>query len=447
MATILNEEVTLGRDNTGKHINGGEVGGNGNVLNTEVTRNESPNLLKDDYDADIVKMGFTNGYINALTRSTGYKQTKSMRYGYFSIDLRKGDDAVAQAVNSVTADQARGNNGAKVTIKVNNARIFDLTDQIMFKGVSGWAKNDDGSFRELEHMSLNGLVRKVDTTANEIEVQLINGNVTTTIPANTPIYVLGHAAAELDAASVPYSALPTDRTQYMQKFMVQSLVGNVMLESDKNANWDREDIDEILLQQFITDVERSYIFGAKGYMFDDVTRMWTYTTSGIIEQILENGGKVMSIPKNKFDDKQLLDMVSEVFVGNSGSNTRYIFTGNGFTNHLFSLPNIVKYQNVNDVVRSFEYDFKRLRVMNYTLLNASHPMLDMMGYTDAAIIIDKQYLQRRVFRSLKETELALETAGVLDAKSTVWCEISSVILKYPQCHMLVILEPAEEEEP
>lgn len=454
MATVIDNKVTNGVDGVGKHLTGGEPGANGNPLNTDIVRNEnvSPNLLHDVYDEQVVKMGFTNGYINAITRETGFKATKSMRYGYFSIDLRVGKDSVKTQFTITTEAQGRGIAGQPnhlVSVAVNNPNVFDITDQIQFRGIPGYYKNESGVGEAKEHMCLNGIVRAINYTDSTLSVQFINGtygNETQTIPADTEIYILGHAAGELDAATVPYSAVPTDKEQYMQKFMVQSLVGNVMMESEKNASWDKDDIDELLLQQFITDVEKAYIFGAKGYLMDQTTKMWTYTTSGIIEQIIENGGNVIEINKSEFDDAKLIETMSTVFVGNSGSNTRYLFTGNGFATKLFTLPGIVKYQNVNDVERRFEYDFKRIRLMSYTLLNASHPMLDYMGMTDAALVIDKQYLQRRVFRSLEETELCLKEAGVLDATSTVWCEISSVILKYPKCHALILLVDDEESK-
>lgn len=129
--------------------------------------------------------------------------------------------------------------------------------------------------------------------------------------------------------------------------------------------------------------------------------------------------------------------MSEIFIGNSGSNTRYLYTGNTFATSLFKLPSIQKYQNVNDTVRKFEYDFRRIRMMNYTLLNVSHPLLDKMNMGNYALVMDRQYIQRRVFRSLKETQLMLEKTGAYDGKSTVWSEISSIVVKYPLTHGII----------
>ena len=41
-----------------------------------------------------------------------------------------------------------------------------------------------------------------------------------------------------------------------------------------------------------------------------------------------------------------------------------------------------------------------------------------------------------MFRTLEETALELQKTGTYDGDSTVWSEISSVILKYPKVHAL-----------
>lgn len=445
-----NYEATPGRDNVGEHLVGGKVGSNATAASEGVAREKSEGLLLEKYARQIVKMGFGGSPLNAIVRSVAAKVTKAMRYGYFSIDLRQNKGKMVGSYKIANADEARGVGGATTEISVVNAKLFDETDVIQFRGVTGWAELKGGVMKELEGMCLNALVRKVDTTANKLTVQFINGYYKasdpkiTEIPDGCDIYILGHAAAELDAATVPYTAMPTSNEQYMQKFMVQTVVGNIYNESEKNADFDKEDIDEMALQQFLMDVEKAYIFGAKGYLWDASTRQYTYTTSGLIEQMIENGSPVIHVYRDNWDDKKLLETFGEVFIGNSGSNTRYLFTGNTFSTSMFTLDGIIKYQNVNDTERRFEYDWRKIRVMSYTLLNMAHPLLDYMDRSNIALVLDKQYIERHVFRSLEETEVELKKAGLLDAKSTVLCEISSLVLKYAKCHAMIILEEGSD---
>lgn len=423
---------TNGSDGAGVHVN--------DDLKTDTVREVGSNLLKDAYDDDIVKMGFSTAPINAMTRDMGFKQIRSMRYGYYSVDLRVTEDSVKTSL-TLTSTAVDREKPAIVQLEVNNEGVFDKTDQIIFSGIDGY--NKDG-------VAMRGVclaARVANVTTGKLELQFLNGKENVEIPAGTTIYILGHAASEIDASTVPYSALPTEKTQYMQKFMVQSLVSNVMIDSMKEVKWDKSDIDELVMQQFAEDIEKTYIFGVRSYTYDTTTRLYTYTCSGIIEQLVDGGGVVKDITVggaagsgNEFSYAKILDLMNELFIGNSGSNTRYCFMGSGFATEFFKIPEIVKYQNVNDTEHKFEFDFRKIKLMNYTLLCLSHPLLDKLGHTDCALIIDRQYLQKRVFYTVGQTELKLKETGAYDGKSTVWSEISSPILKYPQCHGFVTMK-------
>jgi hypothetical protein len=56
------------------------------------------------------------------------------------------------------------------------------------------------------------------------------------------------------------------------------------------------------------------------------------------------------------------------------------------------------------------------------------------------MILDMKYVERHVFRAMTEDQLDLMEIGVKDSKEVRCVEISSLLLKYPQCHALVVLE-------
>lgn len=91
----MNQAVVEGTVGKGQHLSGvytnapsGSAG-----ADTDVARALVPDLIRDAFDDKVVKMGFTAGQINAMTREIGYRPIKSMVYGYYSVDLRqiKGD--------------------------------------------------------------------------------------------------------------------------------------------------------------------------------------------------------------------------------------------------------------------------------------------------------------------------------------------------------------------
>lgn len=420
--------VTTGADGAAAHLSGL------NGAETDITRALIPGLLKTPFDDQVVKMGWATTPINAMTREMGYKPLKAMEYGYYSVDLRDVEDAVNGAVT--IPNNYSATSPARVNVVVDNAEKFDVTDLIVFAGATSKTAGVD----------LVGRVAAVTTSTNTLAVQLLNAKSTNgssvtqvSIADNTVIYILGHAAAEVDAQTTPYAALPTEQKQYMQKFMVQSLISSVMIESEKEVNWGKADINELLMQQFVEDIEKTYIWGVKSYTYDAVTHLYTRTTSGIVEQMIEGGSPVISITESTFSKQDILDAMSKIFIGNSGSTQRYMFTGIDFATAMFSLNGIQDWMNVNDTVQKFEYDFTRLRLFNFVLLNAPHPLFDKCGWKKNALVIDRQYLERRVFRSMDETALELKKTGAYDGESSVWSEISSVVLKYPKCHALIKL--------
>jgi hypothetical protein len=434
----MGQNVVAGHAGVGQHLSGaytnepsGSVG-----ADTDVTRALVPDLIKTAFDDKVVKMGFSAGQINAMTREIGYRPIKSMVYGYYSVDLRKINNTLAKEYAVTTANAGRKvPTYANIEVTDGTASMFDKTDVIYFRDVNGYSA--DG--KELEFVSLCARVAEVNSDGKTVTVQFLNANPAgQTIAAGTEIYILGHAAAEIDASTVPYAALPDKQEQFMQKFMVQSLISSVMMESEKEVDWGKTDIDELLMQQFIEDIEKFYVFGVKSYTFDSTTKLYTRTTSGIIEQMIEGGSKVIKIYKGDLEYADFLNAVNETFTGNTGSPKRYMFNGANVAPAIWGITDITKMANVKEFKNTFGYDFTGFDMLGYQLVHVPYPLLDKMERPNWSIVLDRQYVERRVFRSLDETILELKKTGAYDGESTVWSEISSVILKYPQVHALWI---------
>jgi hypothetical protein len=440
----MGQDATVGHEGVGQHLTGtftNEPSGSAGA-DTDITRALVPDLIKTGFDDKVVKMGFTTGQINAMTREIGYRPIKSMVYGYYSVDLRPIKETLAKEY-AVTAANAGRKIPSYATIEVTAgaASMFDKTDVISFRGVNGYSA--DG--KELNYVSLNARVCEVLSDGKSLKVQFLNANPKgQTIAEGTEIYILGHAACEVDASTVPYAALPDKQEQYMQKFMVQSLISSVMMESEKEVEWGKTDINELLMQQFIEDIEKFYVFGVKSYTFDPTTKLYTRTTSGIIEQMIEGGSKIVNIYKEDLKFADFLNAVNETFVGNTGSAKRYMFNGCNVAPAIWGITDITKMVGVKEYGDCFGYDFTGFDVLGYQLVHVPYPLLDRMNRKDWSLVLDRQYVERRVFRSMDETILELKKTGAYDGESTVLSEISSVVLKYPQVHALWIFHDGKK---
>lgn len=449
-AGTMQQSAMAGSENVGVQGQGSfSTAANGGAgLSEDLTRNVAPGLFRDQSDENIVKMGWSQTPINAMMRDMGSRKVNSTVFKHWSVDLRIVDGATAsekQTIDGKNLDRSIPN---PVDIKVADAYIFDETDQIMFVGVTGY-KVENGKYTALANVNLNAVVTAIKD-ATTITVQFLNGNTDTSntaavsIPENTLISILGHAAAEEDASTTPWFSLPTPDEQYIQKFMVQSQVSTVFNKSAQEVNWTESDVDEVIVHQLLEDIEKSYLFSVKSYTFNPTEKRYTRTCSGIIEQMMLGGSTVVELNKGDLEFADLLNATNDTFIGNSGSNTRYGYMGCNVAPAIWGIKDITKMVTIKEF-RAFNYDFSQLSLMGYNIRFYHHPLFDKMdkagtSYRNWALILDRQYIERRVYRSMEETVLELKKTGTYDGNSRVWCEMSAPVVKYPKAHALWIFK-------
>lgn len=441
-----NPNVTVetgGQNEPGTHVTGTippEPNGGGE-MSQGIIDAETPGFFTTTYDRDVVKFNWSSTPINLITRKIGFRKTPSLVYGFWSVGMRESTTktTAAKTLQASDIEDSEGNPGL-VEISVEAATRCDETDEIVFQGVNGC----DSKGNIVEFMPMNARVYSTDKVGKKITVQFLNAKEGMTIPSGTTVLILGHAIAEGDARVTPHASAPKPTYQNMQKFMTSASVTNEFLESAKEAKWGLSEITEMNNQQFIEEIEKCYVFGIRSKITDPQDQSVTYTCAGIIQQLLEGGSHIIKIAQKDLSDDTLIDAMSEIFTGNSGSNQRFLFDGSKFYTALLKIKDIYKQVNLNDTVRKFEYDWSRIRLSNFTLLQMPYTFLDKFGYGNYGIVLDMKYVERRVFRAMTDDQLDLMAIGVKDAKEVRCCEISSIAVKYPQCHALIVITDDEE---
>lgn len=422
----------------------------GSEMNYAVVSADIPDFFTTSFDKNIVKHAWATTPINTITRMIGFKQTKSPRYGYWSMGMRESCDQLdlAQKITFGSAESAYSTNGmpngtpTSVTLKVKNAKRFDITDQISFIGQYGVGLDHASNTNKvLPYLPLNAIVVGHDksSSVNTITVKFLNNMEGQELPVDAEIIILGHAVTEGDAQVAPHAASPTPTTQHMQKFMASASVTNMYLEAEKQATYGLSDLVDMTSQQFTEDIEKTYIWSVRQCITDDNTGAITWTTGGLIQQMIEGGAKIVTLKASTMNDGAIMDMMTDVFIGNTGSTNRYFFTGSELFKAFMKQKDIYKQVHNSDPVRKFEYDWARIRFGAYSLLQTPHPLFDKFKqYSGMGLVLDMQYVERHVFRAMTEDQLDMMSIGVKDAKDVRCVEISSILLKYPQCHALVM---------
>lgn len=433
-------------------------------LSNALIESEVPGFFTTTYDRDVVKYGWATIPLNLIMRKIGFRHTNSLKYGYWFLGLREDTSTLSANVTISSGDSYIDEtnekpNETEIYVPKEHAARFDKAVQIMFPGVDGVNKKGE----VIEFMPATALVRKIEYNqtlaggkATKLTVQFVGVKEGTTITAGEDIIVLGHAIEEGDARVTARASNPVPTHQLMQKFMCSAAVTNEYLQAAKEAKYGETDLKDQNNEAFLCEIEKSYIWGRRAILRDIVTGNPTQMAAGLIQQMLEGGSHVVKISLSAFKDKDgnsdeiIMGALSELFVGNTGSATRYLLHGMKFFQNLMSSKDIRRQVNVNDTVRKFEYDWSKLRLGPYVLLGMVHPLLDKLKkFSNWGIVLDLKYVERRVFRAMTEDQLDLYKLGVSDAKEFRCCEISSLLLKYPECHGLIIfvddLGEAEKE--
>lgn len=432
-------------------------------MSAALIETEVPGFFTTTYDRDVVKYGWATTPLNLIMRKIGFRHTNSLKYGYWALGLREDTSTLAKDITITEGDSYINSDNEKpeetvIYVPKDHAARFDKAVQIMFPGIDG--VNSKGEV--VEFMPATALVRKVEYNqeitsgkkGTKLTVQFVGVKAGTTIAAGEDIVVLGHAIEEGDARVTARASNPVPTYQLMQKFMCSAAVTNEYLQAAKEAKYGENDLKEQNNEAFLCEIEKSYIWGRRAILRDIVSGNPTQMAAGLIQQMLEGGSHVVKISLTAFKDKDgnsdeiIMGALAELFVGNTGSATRYLFHGMKFFQNLMSAKDIRRQVNVNETTRKFEYDWAKLRLGPYILLGMVHPLLDKLKkFSNWGIVLDLKYVERRVFRAMTEDQLDLYKLGVSDAKEFRCCEISSLLLKYPECHGLIIfVDDTDDDE-
>lgn len=402
-------------------------------LTTDVTRVESPDLIMDTVDQRITKMRPSATPLDQIMRHATPKPAGTMKFEYYSVDIRPIKATVSTLHTAVTTQDY-------AELAVDNGKLFDVTDTIYVPTIMGY---DEAGTTQSATEAL--VLYVVAVTGNTVTVQAANGAVGTganadgkyvpTIAASTVLYRMARAAAEGDVQTSPYSALPTKAYNYCQIFKCQVAETTIQAMSDKEVKWNPSDIEEQALYEFRMAMEASYLFGVRAYFYNSTLKKHVYMTKGVVNMIT----KRIEYPATMANG-DLVDIHKQIFTGNAGSRKRIMLAGSGFVAKWSKIGSVEKQLEAGNTVLAWGIEWKSVSSNFGETMLLQHDLLDMYGFTDKAIVIDPQYLDKWVFKAMGRDVLDLKKAGIWDGDVAVTTEISGPALRYPSVH--AILEPA-----
>lgn len=419
--------------------NGGATATDGIQISKET---DNPEYYAKAIDKRITKMRPMRTPIDQITRSAeSISRVNSMVVKYYSVSTRP----IKDSVKTNTTEMASGS--SYVTLPVNDASLFSVTDTIRVSGIKGY--KEDGSTQDTVKDLMLYVVGKSENEGYP-QVIAVNGKRNTTgensiVPAlkkDDVLIRMGRAAGELDVETGQFYSLPTPQEQFCQRFMMQVEESTYNKMWSKEVDWNFDDMEEDAIYDMRLGMENSFLFGIKGKSKDPKkTGMDVYFTGGIwwmAGQDKSLGTVDDSTNEIVIKDDEMVDFLKEIFTGNdAGNKTKIAFCGSDFLAALAKMKSerfkvVKEFEKWGLKFTSFDSNFGKLLAMH-------HELLDMNMKSDEAFVMDPEYLRKRTFEMFSRKTYDMEKLAKRKTSAVVLNEASCCYLVYPNAHIRVKL--------
>lgn len=350
------------------------------------------------------------------------------------------DEMEASPLSTTVATAYTGVGNTQDAINFANNKLIAINETVVFKGINGYAENGtdvDGWFV--------GVVVDKDTSGKPIIVPIngaASGGKTNTIPSialNTVVLRGLRTASEEQIRTAPLVATPVQKTQYMQKSLmeVKETTDFILNQEIADVKWGKSEITDFAIFEHKLTAETDILLGKKKRIpvankYNEGQVEETFFQEGIYWQ----AGKDHSLPTSA-TKSDLVTMMKTAFVGNASSNTKMLFAGSSVIETLSK----VEYDQViypGKPGQVFGLDVQKIIYGQYTLLICAEPAFDDLQMPGYGLIIDDQYLYKYT-RGWETINLDNKKLGTGDSQSQIFIDNFGFVLKNAKAHTRVKL--------
>lgn len=396
-------------------------------LTTSAASSVSPSLLRNEVDQRIVKIRPMSTPLDQISRCAGSRSASSMEVEFYSVASKDTESELSEAV--AAPKRTAGQPCVTVTIKVNNAEIFDPTETILFPSATYTV---GGKVRGC----VSGYV--VERTGETLKVMLQNFSsdgvaAVTEMPAGTKVVRMGRAATELAVQTPQFEALPTKDSNYCQIFKMQVEQSTLMKLANKEVGWDFTDQEEVAIIDMRLGMEKNFLFGMKSRISHPDTHEDIFLTGGIWNQ----APRSFFYTKDAVSNDTVVSLCRQAFTRNCGSHRKILIAGTGLVDALSRIEGMKIVAGNNPLVK-WGLEFHEI-VSNFGRLYVIHSeIFDQCGHADDGFVLDPEYLTKYSHIPFRTDRLDLRGAGLRNTDATVITEASCLVLRYPDAHLRVI---------
>jgi len=396
-------------------------------------RDDSPDLLLDTIDNKVCKIRPHSVVLDTISRQVkDVKNSNSQIISHYAID-------VLESSATVTTSYAGGD--TQTSLDTSNNDIFSCDETLLVLGVQGY-KEDQVTPDPIRNLML--YVVGKDASGNKIMVVPLNGmknglknDTIPAIPANTVLKRMGRAGSETQIQTDAYSGVPTDFTQYLQKFMAQVEESTLMKIADKEVDWDFSDQEEEALFDMRRGQNATYWCGVKSKRKIKNSRTDRAEDIFFTEGVWTQAGKDFSFGGIPVDAKNMVTLMKHAFTGNASGKKKLLIAGSDVI-EAFEQVEYNRVVYVGSTHQAYGLEFNSIKSKFGTLLVVHDETLDDMGMAKKAFILDPDYL-RKWSMGWRVQDFDFKGSGQKDVEGRSLIEIAGLVLKNPNAHSRVSL--------
>lgn len=401
----------------------------GEPLTTTLSEEASPGLLMNEIDRRIVKVRPMATPIDQISRHAASRHSGSMTVEYYIVDNLPASALLSSDFNPSSARVS--DHYMTANIKTDNDALFQASETIMLPDIK--VKNGDHD----EALVLYVVENNVTKGLSVIAVNNIDENLDHLIPqlaTGTKLVRMGRAAAELDVQTAQYVAMPHKNNNYCQIFKAQVEQSTYQKIANKEAGWNFSDQEEAAVMDMRLGMEKNFIFGHKGKIYDTVKREDIMLTGGIWYQ----AGKDFNYDiAPGFDFDSLVALGREAFTGCLGSSKKLLIGGSKLIESLHRIDH-QRVLSGTDVMTRWGLDFTEIVTKFGRLYVLISEVFDQCGHENDGMVIDPEYITKYVHVPFSAEKLNLRQSGVRNTDAVVLTEASCLVLRNPKAHIRIV---------
>lgn len=377
------------------------------------------------------------------------RKINAPEFEFYSIGPRTVRTTTAEEINASKVS------GDKVSFNVTDKGFVTKDDTIRVVGVPGNDGND---------LMLIVVDKAISSGSNTITCYAKNGfgddnfsplkDSSAKIENGTTLIRMAKSCSETKAQTAKATAYPKSETGTVQNFMLQIEQSNFDKMTDKRVSWDFDDIVDWNMRDYKVVKELTYLFSIGGLDRHEANEYEdNYTMLGIWWQagrdleighlVFDESGEAVideksGLQKVEIDGTDLVRFNKEAFIGNGGSQTKYLLAG---ANVVEAFDNIKgKQYETKDIVTENNLTVQNFKTSFGTIKLVYDKLFDVCGMANAAFMVDKAYIRKVEMLPLKKSQRDWMAMGQRNSYGVVLQEINAIYLQYADAHARVWLK-------